>query len=276
MINRTKKIVLYVTFLLFSAVLSNAFVPNGDMVLDVMLKKLKASKTFVVKQNLVFMKSRQDDSSGKIREVFPETLKYVFPDKFRSDIVSDDMKRVYVALKGQSIKIINGQRAVVSDSGFELYKELLLLRSKPLLKKRLDLTGVDLSVVSLGRIDGNIAYVIGANYPDESMSQLWVDRKTFLPVKWVVKVKSDELFEFYYKNWRKKHLIWYPMRIESYLNKELMRVADVLKTDESSKINYKDFDIKHLEFLYPFIESEEEENSDEIQETIKKFTKIYK
>ncbi len=277
MIKKTKKILLSViVFLLVSVVFTHAFVPNGDMILDVMLKRLQGSKTFVVEQNLIFVKNNFDDNAEKNAKIFPEVLKYIFPDKFRSDISANGIKKVYVVLKEQSIKIINGQRAVLSDNGFELYKELLLLRNKPLLKNRLLLTGVDLSVTSLGRIDGNIAYVIGADYPDESISQLWVDRKTFLPLKWVVKVNPDELFEFYYKNWRKKDLTWYPVRIESYLNKELMRVINVLKTDEKAKINYKDFDIKNLEFLYPFIEFEKEENRDEIQETIEKFTKIYK
>jgi hypothetical protein len=66
-----------------------------------------------------------------------ESLRYVFSEAFRADSVSDDNQRIFVFRDGQTLTVIDG--VISSDAGtrFDLYKDLLLFRSREVLSERL-------------------------------------------------------------------------------------------------------------------------------------------
>jgi hypothetical protein len=150
----------------------------------------------------------QTDSSPELLETIQldESLKYVFSEAFRSDIVSESNQRVFVSNQGQTITVIDGV--------------LLLFRSREVLSERLSNLGIDMSVSSLGRFDGRLALVVGAEFPDQTVPQVWIDKETFQPLGMIVfGAKSPYstptgFLEIRYSNWQQIGKISYPMQIE--------------------------------------------------------------
>ena len=147
-------------------------------------------------------------------------------------IETDDNQRIHIFENGEALTIIGGAVRATPQSRFDLYKDILLLRSRPELVDRLSRLNVDVSVSSLGRFEGQIAYVIGAQYPDESVDQLWVDQATFLPLRWIIAdgasgFRPSPLEIRYHDWWQFNDTFWYPMRIEFYQNNTLVRVIKV-------------------------------------------------
>ena len=215
-----------------------------------------------------------------------ESLKYIFSEAFRSDIVSESNQRVYLFNQGQSITVIDG---VISDDGesqFDVYKDLLLYRSREMLSERLSNLGIDISVSSLGKFDGRIALVIGAEYPDSTVPQVWLDKESFLPLRiMILDTKSPysgqrSFLEIRYANWQRIGKISYPMQIEFIQDGATVRAIKV----DSYKINpsfSKDlFDIARLKLKYrqpirPPDRPGDGEGLSEVQKTIEDFRKIF-
>jgi hypothetical protein len=71
-----------------------------------------------------------------------ESLRYVFSEAFRSDSVSDDNQRIYVFRDGQTLTVIDGVISSGAGTRFDLYKDLLLYRSREVLSERLSDLGI--------------------------------------------------------------------------------------------------------------------------------------
>jgi hypothetical protein len=148
----------------------------------------------------------------------PETVRYAFPKSFRSDISGPPTDRTHIYTLGRSVTVVDGAVADETESPFDFYKHLLLHRSRNAFKTRLAERGVDTSIASLGRFEGRIAYVLGAVYPDYSAPQIWIDKETLRPIRWIVKGaetgEDSARFEIRYLEWRKISRVWYPDQIE--------------------------------------------------------------
>ncbi|MEZ4578569.1 MAG: hypothetical protein R2875_11315 [Desulfobacterales bacterium] len=59
--------------------------------------------------------------------------------------------------------------------------------------------------------------IIGAQYPDESVPQIWLDKETFRPMRWIVESSGDpenpKYSEILYRNWTRHSGAWYPSEI---------------------------------------------------------------
>ena len=256
-----------------------AYVLPGPFVLELMVSHFGKAKRLLVHQSLKIY--RQELQNGHVE--LNETLKYIFPDKFRSDILSKNTHRIHVVSSVGLLTIIDGKVSADRSSRFDYYKDILLYHSPLMLQKRLSLLGVDLSVSSLGRFQGKIAYVLGAEYPDESVPQVWVEKETFMPLRWIVTVKTEnekDDLEIRYEQWAKKGNLRYPGRIVFYQNDLLLREIDVNQIQVDPRFSEKLFDIKHLRSTHseatvfePGKGDEVEDN--EIKKTIEEFKKIY-
>jgi hypothetical protein len=111
--------------------------------------------------------------------------------------------------------------------------------------------GVDIGASSLGLWDEDVVYVIGAHYPDESVSQVWVDKERFLPVRWIIhqpptsRTDHFKVLEFAYRQWRQHGETWYPMLIDTYLDGRIIRQGRVNQVDVNT-IGPEIFDIDRL------------------------------
>jgi hypothetical protein len=311
-------LILYAAFTIFFELNlpARAYVLQGPHAIDLMIEKLGHAKSLFVSQKLIFhrigspvtaqqpLNSRdsnpsldstnnvfsaqdlQPDESLVTQETqeLEESLKFVFSRAFRSDATSPQSERIYIYKDKKDLTIIDG--AIVPDAvnRFNLYKDLLLYRSRPALVERLFELGVDVSLSSLGRFEDKVAIVVGADYPDDSASQIWIDKETFLPIRWIIKgsngYAASDTLEIRYNGWWKVGKTRYPSRIEFYQDGNLVRTSQAEKFEEDATFSETLFDIEHLKMVYPLesaqpIQSAGSEEPSEVQKTIEEFKRIY-
>ena len=283
MYRKTKKSIFFLlsfVVLLWSFVPANAYVLQGPHLLELMTKNLGKTKSLFVSQKLILYDDSFED--GKIELI--ETLKYIFPEKFRSDIVSKNSKRIHVVSKGRSLTVIDGKTVAGHETIFDRYKDIILYNSRSALVQRLAHLGINVSVSSLGRFQNKPVYVLGAQYPDESVSQIWLNKDTFRPFRWIINSKKPggriDFLEIRYYKWRKISKIWYPMHIEFYQDDSLIRMIEVDEIKVDPGISAGLFDINRLKSTYPKdtqVLSKERQQGElsEVQKMIEEFKKIY-
>ena len=254
-----------------------AYVLKGPHILDLMVKQFGKADRLRVSQKLIL----KDNSTEQGPIEFEEIVRYTFPDSFRSDTFSNSTKRVHVSSQGNAITIMDRKISSEPESEYDLYKDLLLYRSRTLLQNRLILLGIDIGLSSVGRFQNKIAYIIGAEYPDETRSQVWIDKDSFRPIRWLL-IKSGPTYngtvmEFRYGMWQQIDSLPYPMQIQIFQDGFLIReiIADSLTVNPSFEAAL--FDIEYLKTQYEADLSEEIKTDDieEVQKTIQEFKKRY-
>jgi outer membrane lipoprotein-sorting protein len=255
----------------------HAYVLPGPFLLKLMTQNLGIADRLLVTQKLIL----HDDNPNMNTDELSETLTFKFPKTFRSDIVSENIQRIRILSNRIVFTVIDGKISDEPENAYDHYKDLMLFRSREIIEERLSDLSVDVKVSSLGRFQGKPAYILGAQYPDETAPQVWLDKNTFLPFRWIISGNATQNLEVLYLDWKNLNKIWYPMRIEFYSNGNLVREIHV----QDIKVNpsFKDdlFDIQKLTLLYPKnapIEPKngDKEELDEVQKTIEEFKKIYK
>lgn len=257
-----------------------SYVLQGPHILDLMINRYVKTKSLLVSQRLIIYNKNQQEDPAELNE----NLRYCFPEKFRSDILSENVKRIHVVSKGMSLTVIDEKFVSDSETWFDWYKDILLYNSRMLIQEQLLILGVDVSVTSLGRFQGKTAYVLGAQYPDQSVPQLWIDKNTFKPFRWIISGKTDKdpesSREIHYLDWQQTDRVWYPMHIEFYENNILTREIKVEHIKIVPFFAEDLFDIAHIksictqpDHLSPNPEEIDELN--EIQKTIEEFKRIY-
>ncbi len=289
-----------------------AYVLEGPHILELMVERLGSAESLFVSQKLIFhrvateareaaaapdvLDSMEDARNTEVMPPIPanepppgqsleldESLRYVFGEAFRSEASSPGSERIYVFSAGRTLTVIDGYIVDDAENRFELYKDVLLYRSREALSERLVQLGVDVSVSSLGRFEGKIAFVVGADYPDESVPQLWVDKETLLPMRWIIQPVDGSgtgALEVHYLNWWKIGQTRYPSRIEFYQDGELVRECRSINFEEDAQFSAELFDIDYLQTVYlrqpPQAEDDQlSEQSSEVQKAIKEFQNLF-
>jgi hypothetical protein len=292
---------------------------QGPHVLDLVIENLGKAKSLFVSQKIIFYRfGLVDDSeqyspgSGSMQpsdavdardgsrrswdhfanEMGEEpeamelegSLRYIFSKAFRSDARSNDSERIFIFSEGKTLTLIDGTSASGAANRFDLYKDLLFYHSREELVERLLQLGVNVSISSLGRFEGKIAFVIGAEYPDESVSQIWIDQDTFLPLRWIIKgvdpAGESDTMEIRYLVWWKIGKLRYPSRIEFYQDGNLVRVIQAINFEENATFSEELFDIDYLKTVFPqapvqpIVPGDTEEPS-EVEKTIEEFRLIF-
>jgi len=257
---------------------AHGYVLHGSHLLELMSKKVGKSKGLLVSQKLIIY----DSADEKKPLEFAETLSYLFPENFRSDIVAENTRRYHILSNNLSITLIDGQITSEIETELDYYKDIILYNSRELLENRLADLGVDCSVSSLGRLDGKVVYIIGSEYPGITLSQLWIDKETFMPVRWILapcEIDSREkLLDIRYLSWKKIGHVWYPGEIEFYQNNLLFRKIIVEKIEPDPIFSKNRFNINRIKTAYSLNVPDLPEKSgglDEVQRAIEKFKKIY-
>ena len=254
-----------------------AYVLPGPFLLKLMIQNLGIADRLLVTQKLVL----NDDNTNVSADELSETLKFVFPKTFRSDIASENIQRIRILSDKSVFTVIDGKISDEPENSYDHYKDLILFRSREILQERLSNLGVDVKITSIGRFKGDPAYVLGAQYPDETSPQVWLDKKTFLPFRWIMTRNVTQNLEVLYLDWKKLNQTWYPMRIEFFSNGNLVREINVQDIEVNPSFQADVFDIQQLKSLYPQGAPAEPKNGgkeelDEVQKTIEEFKKIYK
>lgn len=189
---------------------THAFVLPAEQILGFMIKSLGQPRRLLVNQSVVLYPDALVQYNEKKVEKSPiileGTLSFRFPERFCEEISSAQGKRIFVVSPAGVVKIAQNQILAEAEDQYDLYKDLLLYRNPDLLMSRLALCGVDTDVTSLGRWQGKIMYVIGAQYPDETAPQVWIDKEDFLPVRFIITRSvpgaTSEGLEIRYQDWQ--------------------------------------------------------------------------
>ena len=304
--------------LFFYAAPIHAYVLQGRHVLDLMVEKVGVSKSLFVPEKIVIYRLEaaiSDRNMGQVDSIrqipanseagiisetqsleireevseietleFEGTLRYVFSKAFRSDAKSINSERIQIAVGGRPLTIVDGHIEPAAANRFDLYKDILLYRSRESLAERLVQLGVDVSISSLGRFEDQIAFVLGANYPDDSVNQLWVDKDTLLPLRLILTGDDDTagsgVVEVRYLIWWKIGQTQYPSRIEFYQDDHLVRVSQAKSFEENAIFSEDLFDIEHQRLRYPMASTpatvpESSEEPSEVQKAIEEFKRIF-
>ena len=263
---------------LLPALSANSHVLEGPHVLELMTQNLEGAKTLRVEQQVTV----EDDSIADHSLALRENLSYSFPDRFRMDTWYENTSRIYVRSGSEAVTIIDGYRTKDGENRFDRYKDLLLYRSRSVLHKMLLSYNVDTGITSLGKFEDRVVYVIGAQFPDESVSQLWVDKESLLPLRWlnIATPESQDRLEFIYRDWQKKDNLWYPTRIETRHQRLPIRRIVAMGLQVDVDLPGELFDIAKMLQTFPPEESAaepgaSEANVDEVQQTIEQFQKKF-
>ena len=300
---------------LFSTIVC-AYVLQGPHILQLVTEKMGRAKTLLVSQKVIFynlqpqpelpdenvspeslkgvanqtdfQQERPADSENPtVRPAviqLDESLRYVFSEAFRSDIVSDDNQRIFVFKDGQTLTVIDGVISGVAETRFDLYKDLLLYRSRERLCERLLQLGIDVAISSLGKFEDRLAFVVGAEYPDETRPQVWIEMKTFQPLRLLIPGSSGPtgagFLEIRYLRWQEIGKIWYPMQIVFMQDGKIVRAIEVNDYQVDPHFAKDVFDIARLksEHRQSAVTPErpaENEGLSEVQKTIEEFKKIF-
>jgi hypothetical protein len=246
-------------------------------------RNLAGAQSLHVQQRVVIDDPAVSDGPVELSE----ELSYLFPGRFRSEILHQDSRRVHVVSQGESITIVDNRIAPGGEGRFDRYKDLLLYHSGDMIHQTLLSHGVDVGIVSLGRMGDHLVFVIGAQYPDESVSQLWIDKDRLVPLRWINVFPPNrttgqkERLDFVYKDWRKFDGAWYPMQIESFLNQRKIRTINAAKVETNVVIPGELVNIQHLVSVYGTPDDGGARNEppvdavDEVEQTIEDFRKKF-
>ena len=265
-------------FIIFPGRRSHAYILRGPHLLALMTEQYGKSKSLMVVQKVLFYEAA---SVGVIVEA-DETLRYLFPDIFRSDSISQHASRVHLVSGGKTLTVVDQKIVANDETIFDLYKDILLYRSGESLGKKLVAAGIDTSLTCLGRFEGRTAVVLGSEKPDERVSQVWVDKETFQPMRWVLVDGTDAApgmaMEIRYDDWRQVNNTWYPMHVAIYKGGGIVREIRV----ESMRVNpsfpkelldAERLKIKYFQSMPERSDTSVEGELSEIEKTINEFRK---
>ncbi|SDU17877.1 hypothetical protein [Desulfobacula phenolica] len=266
----------FVLFLILLSGVGEAFVPQTPHLLNLVVKKIKQPVGIEVYQNKKILNYK--DTQKGVQQL-KERLIYRYPNRFRSEIISDAMTSFSVESDFECIKVMNG--VIISNDKplLDMYTDILLYRNHETLLKQLVLAGIDIDKVSFQRFNDTVCYVIGRPLTKgEPFAGLWIEKESFLPVQYVVE-KNGWLVEFFYSNWQQVSKTWYPKQVYIFLDNQLFATIEVNEIDLKSNFSLSLFDIDHIKRLYPKNEPDSlDENSrqvDDLDRRIENFKKLY-
>ncbi len=204
---------------------SHAYVPAAGHLLEAAAAKRETPSTAVVRQTRILP---PQEGESRTRH-YQETVYFRFPGILRAEMETDSGRRIYLERNGDyRIADSQGVSQPFPDP-VDLALRLLANAEASRMGRVLAEAGVDLSVSSLGQFNGRLGFVLGARYPDELAPQVWFDKETLLPFRWLIVRRDDsglpQRIEIRYFTWQKVGGLLYPHTMEGYRHER--RTADV-------------------------------------------------
>ncbi|MDP2643479.1 MAG: hypothetical protein Q8P24_00925 [Desulfobacterales bacterium] len=259
---------------------AGAYVLPVPHIVELMTQKLGAAGSLLVSQKLTLY----DQAVNQAGVEFNETLRYFFPSGFRSDISSKTTRRIHLVSSGTALTILDGKVDAEVEGRYDLYKDIFYYRSRKQLVERLAFLGIDTFKSSLGRFEGKTVFIVGAQYPDETVSQIWIDKESFMPLRWINVVGSaggrEDALDVRYDKWQQVDKIWYPGHIAFYQHRRLIRKIDVERVQTNVSFSGDLFNIVRLKSSVSRVDRLPQQGAgkakeNEVQKAIEEFRKIY-
>jgi len=231
--------------LLVLAVPACAYVLQGRHLVTLMVRTLGSPGPMTVEQRVTV--HRQDPQAEPV--TFDARDHYLDTHRFRSDAQVGGGRTLMVT-GFASLVVLDSKISGTRQAPHDLYKDLLLYRTRSQMEQRLSQMGVDLAVSSLGYTETATVYIIGARFPDLSVPQVWLDKARLLPVRWIL-AAGEQQREILYEDWRQAGKRWHPHRIRFFENGTLTREIAVTAIDASPAFADDFFDLEYLKSIFP-------------------------
>ena len=277
--SRVPKIRILIHACLFILIIfpADAYVLKGEHILQLMIAENNLPVGLSVNQQV----SDIDPGRETGEKIYEQLVRYRIPGEFRSDIDGLDLSRIHLVSSDQSLTVVDGRVVAETETWMDHYKDIFFYRSRHQMVEKLESLGINFSVASLGRYNGMICYILGAEYGDESVPQLWIIKDTFQPVRWIFRVSDEqgivEQEEILYKDWKKHYKFRYPSIIEFYQGMNRIRTIAVLQVKTNPPFPEDLFDMQQLKIIYSkkIPENTDLTKQNEIEKRIEKFKQIY-
>ncbi|MFW6052498.1 MAG: hypothetical protein ACOC8I_01180 [Desulfosalsimonas sp.] len=259
---------------------AGAYIPPAPFIIELMVKNREMPEQLQVNQEIIIYPGAEKEPEELEQKVY-----FRLPDSFRSEISTDNLLRIHISNRGSSATVLDGELLEGQEPWHTCYKDLFLLDSRRDVIEYLAARGVDTDVSSPGRLDKNLVYVIGASFPDEGKRQLWIDKKSFYPVRWIVtpaqKAEKPPVHEIRYLDWEQRQNKLYPGKIEFYENGEKFQVMVIDNIEANPSLPGDLFDTDALRKSVSKESGGRQEQKDaggagdDIRQQIEKFKNIY-
>ena len=169
---------------------------------------------------------------------------------FKANIFFNGHKKIYMESLTQSISVQDGLLLSEGRPDYFMFKDILWMNDHELLKGLLDKRGCLLDHVRLDRDNDMVFFVIGELSKDkEKSAELWIDKESFLPYKYVV-IKNSEKFSFVYGQWFKTKALKYPGVVNIFYGDNKIRTLKAHKVNMNFNPDRSFFNID--EFISSF------------------------
>jgi len=257
-------------------IMVQAYILPVNQVFDLIADHFGNEETLSVTHKFLLHDQTMTTSSLELME----TIHYRFPNYLNSELNLGDKRKLHVISPKGTITILDDKILGSPQTLFDRYKELLVYRSKSLFKQRLVMANIRTDIVSLGKFQKKPVWVIGAQYLNENVPQLWVDNETFQPVRWIIKpyYREEESLEIQYLDWSPiGESSSYPKRILYYRNHELIVEITMFNYELEPDLSNDLFDISFFKRIYQTSpqSSYEDPDMNEVQKTIQNFRETF-
>jgi outer membrane lipoprotein-sorting protein len=198
--------------------IGHSYILPSTQIIEFMVRKYASVKTLQITQL-----TKALDLGRRMEMVFGESISLMSPDRYRSGVAGQPGKRIIVHNGSRTLRIIDGEVAYGKDKRAFLFHFLMIAQDQRQLLKSLEELGINLDMVSLTRLNGKIAYLIGNN--EDGSSRLLVDKDLFIPLL----LQYGNVAFFASEFTELKRQLWYPRsmiysytgaNIEDYIQEE--------------------------------------------------------
>jgi len=265
-----------IILLLCIPITAQAYIMPAKQMIEKMIKYVGSTETLSVVHSFTLYNQQIDNQPLTLNE----SVIYRFPKSMHSEILMNDKQKLHVCSDKGSVTIIDGIVSEESQTTFDLYKYLLLERSESSIKRRLNASGINYDISSYGKFEKKAVYVIGANFPDMSVPQLWLEINTFRPCRWIITPDTfQQSLEIVFKDWKEiSKDVWYPKDIKYIQNNNLLVEIQLKSLKVNPEITNDLFDVSYYRQMYPsakVYDSPYETDMDEVQKTIRDFQRAF-
>ncbi len=273
----------------FFAATTSAYVLPGPYLVQKMKQRIGSfSRLEIVADMQIY------DDHGQIKATAGVTDRYWRSGRFRSELRANDLWRIHVSSNNNAVIVLNGHILSEVESWMDKYKDLFLYGTSSRLLALLQDTGIDTGTTSIGRMGEKLVYIIGAVYPDMSRPQLWLDKETFLPARWILVPSgtedADPVGEIRYLLWQRKAGVFFPGRIAFLSNGKIKREMIVTVMKFPPVFPAAIFDVSEIRHAYSNVARDGssraprlfgddqppvDDKIDEIDQSIESFGKIF-
>ncbi|MEM6730494.1 MAG: hypothetical protein AAF658_03005 [Myxococcota bacterium] len=224
-----------------SATDARAYIPNAIQLLENMAARR-------AKLRLNDLTAQLTAELSGVDSPVEERIYIKTPERLRLVQERPDETRIYIEREGKRAGGPEDALKLLKGPSTEMLSTLLMTRGESngdragRLMSLLKSAGVKVEDVTLGIYGDDVrqtAYIIGAKAWEEEKAQLWIDRETFQPVRWVMYAQEDGKRARYENRFTGYGSpaggAWFPEVIETYRNGTLLRRSQLneVRTNES-------------------------------------------